>query len=86
MESFGKTVLAIVIAGVILWLGYHLFIEVPAARQARDREFRTYMDGVHRQQDALNRWSEGGPGWKDAKADFYREKAHEEPRQDRQKP
>ena len=86
MESFGKTVLAILTAAVILWLGYHFLIQVPAGRRAEDREFRAYMDSMHRQQDALDRWSADGPDGKEGRADYYREKARQEAREARQKP
>jgi hypothetical protein len=54
MESFAKTVLAIITAAVILWLGYHFFIQVPAAKRVYDRESRAEMNSLHKQQDALD--------------------------------
>ena len=86
IESFGKTILAIVTAAVILWLGYHFSIELPAQRRAQGREFRAHMDSVHKQQQLFDRWIANGPDSVEARAEYYREKEREEAREDRRKP
>jgi hypothetical protein len=75
MKSFGKTVLAMITAGIILWLGYHFLIEAPAARLR--------MDSLNRRQQLLKQGTKGGPGSRDARAELDRKEERHRTLRDR---
>ncbi len=61
MKSFLGTVSAIVTSAVILWLGYHFVVEMPAAQRVDDARFRASMDAHKHTSELLDKYMHGTP-------------------------